>query len=135
MRIEVTAAVLIKEDRFLICRRPLDKSQGGLWEFPGGKIEPGETGEACICREIKEELGIEIRVIGQLAEVTHHYPDKTVHLQFYAAETISGELELREHMAYAYVTPEEICSYELCPADAQMLAVSDLRGVFHAAQF
>lgn len=132
--IEVTAAVIADKDRFLICRRPMEKSQGGLWEFPGGKIEPGETAEECIIRECREELGVEIMVTGKLADVIYEYPDKTVHLQFFKANIEAGELTLIEHMEFAMITPEETGKYTFCPADRKMLTDTQMRGLFDAPE-
>ena len=90
--IEVTAAIICKEGKFLICQRPKGKNCELLWEFPGGKIEPGETGEQCIVREIQEELGVTLRVLRKLTDVVYEYPDRTVHLHFYVTEIESGGL-------------------------------------------
>ena len=97
-----------------------------LWEFPGGKIEPGETGEECIVREIQEELGVTLRVLRKLTDVVYEYPDRTVHLHFYVTEIESGELARKEHNAFAWITEADIPNYQFCPADAKMLSQSDL---------
>jgi 8-oxo-dGTP diphosphatase len=122
--IEVTAAVIIRNGEFLICQRPKGKSCELLWEFPGGKIEPGETGEQCIIRECQEELGVTLNVLKKLTDVTYDYPDRTVHLHFYITEIIAGELTRKEHNAFAWVTPDEINKYQFCPADAKMLSTA-----------
>lgn len=119
---EVTAAVIRRGGRFLICRRPRDKYCGSLWEFPGGKIEPGETAEECVVRECREELGVTLRVLGERFSVVQEHPDRVVHLRFFDAELVSGEPEALEHSAVAWVTAEEAKAYEFCPADARMLA-------------
>lgn len=119
--LEVTAAVIRQEDRVLICQRPANKNCGLLWEFPGGKIEPGETGEQCIVRECQEELGVTLGVKCKLTDVTHEYPDRTVHLHFYLCEILAGTPEKKEHNAIAWVTASELSQYEFCPADAKML--------------
>ena len=128
--IEVTAAIIKRDNRILICQRPEGKSCGLLWEFPGGKVEYGETGEQCIIREIQEELGITLRVIRKLTDVTFDYPDKTVHLNFYITEIESGELTLKEHNAYAWIAREEISNYQFCPADQKMLSMHKLDDLF-----
>lgn len=120
--IEVTAAVIHNDGKLLICQRPKGKSCELLWEFPGGKIEPGETAEQCIVRECQEELGVTLQVIRKLTEITHHYPDRTVHLQFFIAEIESGDLKMKEHNAFAWITPEEKGAYNFCPADEKMLS-------------
>ena len=124
--IEVTAAVIYKEGKFLICQRPKGKNCELLWEFPGGKIEPGETGEQCIVREIQEELGVTLRVLRKLTDVVYDYPDRTVHLHFYVTEIESGELVRKEHNAFAWITEADIPNYQFCPADAKMLSQTDL---------
>ena len=128
--IEVTAAIIKRDNRILICQRPEGKSCGLLWEFPGGKIEYGETGEQCIIREIQEELGITLRVIQRLTDVIFEYPDKTVHLNFYITEIESGTLIFKEHNAFAWVTLADIENYQFCPADSLMLKETDLTTIF-----
>ena len=120
--IEVTAAIIHQNRKILICQRPLDKSCGLLWEFPGGKIEEGETGEQCIVRECQEELGIAIRVERKLTDITHEYPDFIVHLHFYLCELVDGNPEKNEHNAIEWITPDEIVKYDFCPADSKMIA-------------
>lgn len=124
--IEVTAAIICKDSRFLICQRPKGKSCELLWEFPGGKIEPSETGEQCIVREIQEELGVTLRVLRKFTDVVYEYPDRTVHLHFYITEIESGELVRKEHNAFAWITQKNIPNYQFCPADAKMLSITDL---------
>ena len=119
--LEVTAAVIRKGDRFLICQRPEGKNCAMLWEFPGGKIEPGETGEDCIVRECAEELELPLRVIRKLTDVVMNYPEKTVHLHFYICEIRSGEPVLKEHNSCAWIRSDEVDGYSFCPADRKML--------------
>lgn len=119
--LEVTAAVIQQEDRILICQRPANKNCGLLWEFPGGKIEPGESGEQCIIRECQEELGITLHVERKLTDVLHEYPDRIVHLHFYLCNILAGTPEAREHKAILWVTADELAKYEFCPADTKML--------------
>ena len=88
--IEVVAALIRKDDRFLVCQRPPDKARALLWEFPGGKIEPGESGPEALVRECREELGADIRVLSAFMDVTHAYPDLTVHLTLYESRIASG---------------------------------------------
>lgn len=122
--IEVTAAVIIKDEKFLICQRPNGKACALLWEFPGGKIEAGETGEQCIVREIQEELGATLRILRKLTDVVYEYPNRTVHLHFFIAEIASGELIRKEHNALAWITKEDVSDYQFCPADAKMLSTA-----------
>ena len=119
--LEVTAAIIRQNGKILICQRPANKSCGLLWEFPGGKIEVGETGEECIIRECQEELGITISVDKKLTQVEYEYPDRCVHLHFYISNIVSGALELKEHRAAHWIAPEEILNYTFCPADTKML--------------
>lgn len=119
----VSAALIWREGRFLACRRPPDKARGGLWEFVGGKVEPGETGEETLIRECREELGIGIEVRGEFMSLIHPYPDLTVWLTLYNARIKEGEPQLLEHTKLAWVAPSELGDYEFCPADEGILAV------------
>lgn len=115
--INVVAAIIEKENKILITKRNLKKSQGGLWEFPGGKIEEGETKQEALKREIKEELDLDIEVYEQVTEKVHHYPDKDINLISFKCKIISGELKLIEHEEYKWVLPEEMLKYEFAEAD------------------
>ncbi|MBO7385787.1 MAG: (deoxy)nucleoside triphosphate pyrophosphohydrolase, partial [Clostridia bacterium] len=108
---EVVAALIWQDDRFLICRRPIRKARGGLWEFVGGKVEKGETPEQALARECREELDIELDVGSLYMDVVHEYPDITVHLSLYSARIVSGTPKLMEHEALAWITPGEIAMY------------------------
>ena len=107
--LEVTAAVIIQNGKILICQRQMNKNCGLLWEFPGGKIEIGETGEQCIVRECQEELGITLIVKRELTDVVYEYPDRTVHLHFYLCDIIAGIPEKKEHNAIAWIVPDDVC--------------------------
>ncbi|MCR4722789.1 MAG: (deoxy)nucleoside triphosphate pyrophosphohydrolase [Eubacteriales bacterium] len=120
---EVAAALIWQENRFLICRRPENKARAMLWEFVGGKLEAGESGEEALRREIKEELDIDISVGDIFAEVIHEYPDITVHLTLYNAEIINGAPRMLEHSAMAWITPGEAEDYGFCPADDEIIAM------------
>lgn len=115
--IEVVAALIWQGDRFLVCQRPSEKARALLWEFPGGKIEPGETGEEALIRECREELDISLTVESPCTDITHEYPDLTVHLTLYNAVIREGIPELLEHNAMQWIHAEEIPSLEFCPAD------------------
>lgn len=119
--IEVTAAIIFDNGRFLICQRPQGKNCEFLWEFPGGKIEEGETSESCIIRECQEELGIMVGDVQYFESVAQEYPDRTINLSFYIARIISGKLERKEHAAFAWVTFDDLTQFTFCPADEQML--------------
>ena len=118
----VSAALIWKDGRFLACRRPPHKARGGLWEFVGGKLEAGETGEEALVRECREELDVEIEVKSEFMSTVHHYPDLTVWLTLYNAAIKEGEPKLIEHTELAWVAPYELENYEFCPADEQILA-------------
>lgn len=118
---EVVAALIWDDDRFLICQRPAHKARGLLWEFVGGKVEPGETPEEALRRECREELDIELTVRDVFMDVVHVYPDLTVHLTLFHAAIASGEPKRIEHNAIAWITPDEIAQYDFCPADVEIL--------------
>ncbi len=118
---EVVAALIVEKGKFLICRRPPHKARGGLWEFVGGKAESGESKEAALARECREELGIEIAACGVFAEVTHTYPDITVHLTLFFARILAGTPRLLEHTEMRWITPAEVRAYDFCPADEEIL--------------
>ena len=115
--VEVVAALIWDEDRFLICQRPENKARGLLWEYVGGKVEPGETKEEALIRECREELGVTIMVGDVFMDVVHEYPDITVHLTLFHASIAEGTIRLLEHNAIAWITPDEIPDYDFCPAD------------------
>lgn len=116
--LEVTAAIICRAGKVLICRRPAGKRCALLWEFPGGKIERGETGEQCVVRECREELGVAVRVVRAFADVV----EGDVHLHFYVAHIVSGEVQCKEHAQLLWISPEQAKAYSFCPADAKMLA-------------
>ncbi|MBQ8512157.1 MAG: (deoxy)nucleoside triphosphate pyrophosphohydrolase [Clostridia bacterium] len=118
---EVVAALVWREGRFMICQRPAHKARGLLWEFVGGKTEPGETGEEALVRECREELDITVTPGAVFTDVTHVYPDLTVHLTLYHCTIAEGEPKLLEHEAIAWITPDEIGNYDFCPADVEIL--------------
>ncbi len=118
---EVVAALICKEERFLICKRPAHKKRGLLWEFVGGKQEAGETKAEALVRECQEELAIQIKTGAVYMEVTHIYPDITIHLTLFRAEILQGEPQRLEHEALRWIRPSEIPQYEFCPADEDIL--------------
>lgn len=115
--IEVVAALIWEGGRFMICQRPAHKARGLLWEFVGGKVEPGETKEQALVRECREELGITVAVGNVFTKVTHAYPNLTVHLTLFNSRIAAGEPQLLEHNGLHWITPDEIDSYYFCPAD------------------
>ena len=118
---EVVAALIWDGDRFLICQRPAHKARGLLWEFVGGKVEPGETKPQALIRECREELDITVAPAELFMELDHVYPDLTIHLSLYHCTIAQGTPKLLEHHAMAWIRPEEIPNYEFCPADAEIL--------------
>lgn len=121
-RIEVVGA-LIKNDKgqFLICQRPKDKKRGLLWEFVGGKLEKDETKEKALIRECFEELDINIKPGKIFLEVKHDYPDININLTIFNCIIDSGEIRLKEHNDYKWISASEIENYEFCPADKDIL--------------
>ena len=119
---EVVAALIWDGDRFMICQRPAHKARGLLWEFVGGKVEAGETGEQALIRECREEIAVELSVGDVFMEVLHEYPDLTVHLTLYNASIAKGTPRKLEHNDIRWITPDEIPDYVFCPADVEILA-------------
>ncbi len=119
--LEVVAARIWEGDRFLITRRPAHKARALQWEFPGGKVEEGESREAALIRECREELAVEIAVKGAAASVEHTYPDLTIRLTLFDAAICGGTLQKLEHEALCWVTAETCGEYDLCPADRALL--------------
>lgn len=119
---EVVAALIWDGERFLACQRPAHKTRGLLWEFVGGKVEPNETKEDALIRECKEELDVTLEVGDIFMEVTHAYPDMTVHLTLFNARIAEGVPQKLEHHEIRWITVEEIDQYPFCPADVDILA-------------
>ena len=118
---EVVAALIWDENRFLACQRPAHKARGLLWEFVGGKVEPGEAKEQALIRECREELAVTVAVQDVFMEVDHVYPDLTVHLTLFNASIAEGIPKKLEHNDLRWITVEEIDQYEFCPADEEIL--------------
>ena len=119
---EVVAALIWQDDKFMICQRPAHKARGLLWEFVGGKVEPGETKEQALIRECREELNVLLSVGDVFIDVVHEYPDIMVHLTLFNAIIFEGEPQKIEHNDIQWITPSEIANYEFCPADEEILA-------------
>ena len=118
---EVVAALVWDGEKFMICQRPEHKARGLLWEFAGGKVEPGETKEQALIRECREELAVTLTVGEVFMEVTHKYPDLTIHLTLFHASIAQGVPEKLEHRDIRWITAEEIRQYAFCPADKTIL--------------
>ena len=119
--IEVVAALIWRGDRFLACQRPPEKARGLLWEFVGGKVERGESGPEALVRECREELDVTLKVGAAFMDVTHEYPDLTVHLTLYEAEIAKGEPKMIEHHDIRWIKVEEMDTLAFCPADQVFL--------------
>lgn len=120
--VDVAAALIWDQDRFLICRRPPHKARGLLWEFVGGKQESGETLQETLVRECREELDITVAVGDVFMELVHVYPDITVRLTLFHASIAAGEPKLLEHCELRWIRVSEIPEYQFCPADEEILA-------------
>lgn len=118
---QVAAALIWREDKILICRRPANKARALLWEFPGGKVEAGETKQQALVRECREELGITVVPGSVYYEVTHTYPDITIHLTLFNCTT-QDEPQRLEHSELAWVLPQNVTAYDFCPADKAIVA-------------
>ena len=118
---EVVAALIRRGDRFLICRRPPEKARGLLWEFVGGKVEPGETKRQALARECREELDVAVEAGEVFMEVEHVYPDITIRLTLFNAVIAAGEPQLLEHVDLRWITAGEIGGFDFCPADEVIL--------------
>lgn len=117
----VCAAVIEEEGKILLTERPADKQQGGFWEFPGGKIEPGESPQQALKRELREELGIEINVGPVLETVYHHYDWGSVLIIAFRCQRLSGEISHLEVSDHAWIEPKQFSTYPILPADRPIL--------------
>lgn len=125
-RILVAAAVIRRDDKILIAQRPLDKHQGGLWEFPGGKVEDGEPVQQALVRELEEELGITATSARPLIRITHDYPDKSVCLDVWEVSAFTGEAHGREGQPVRWVREAELADYEFPAANHPILSAACL---------
>ena len=119
--VQVVAALIRQEDKFMIFQRPVTKTRAYQWEFVGGKVEKGETFEEALIRECREEIGVTVKVGDVFMEVDHEYPDITIHLTLFNAEIIDGVPQKLEHNDIRVITPDEIPQYRFCPADDEIL--------------
>ena len=126
--LEVAAAMISRADgRILICQRPETKARALGWEFPGGKIESGETQAQALIRECREELAIDVCAGAEIAQVAYAYPDVCVHLHLLACKIVSGAPTALEHRAIRWVYPTEFSEYDFCPADRQLIRQLEAR--------
>jgi 8-oxo-dGTP diphosphatase len=119
--IDVTAAIWVENGKVLIARRRTGVSQAGLWEFPGGKVRPGETPQQCLQREIQEELGVTIAVGNFFAESIYAYEAETIRLLAYRVSVKSGAIALNDHAELAWVAMADLSGYRFCPADVPLV--------------
>ena len=118
---DVVAALVWDNEKFMICQRPANKARPLLWEFVGGKVEPGETKEQALIRECQEELAITLSVGEVFMDVVHEYPDITIRLTLFNATIAEGVPQKLEHNDIKWITPSEIPNYDFCPADVEIL--------------
>ncbi len=118
---EVVAALIWNHDKFMICQRPAHKARGLLWEFVGGKTEPGETLEEALIRECREELDITVQVGRVFTRVVHEYPDILIRLTLFHCTIAQGTPKLLEHADLKWIHPSQIPEYAFCPADKEIL--------------
>ena len=121
----VTAAILENGSKVMIAKRKEGKHLAGFWEFPGGKIEDGETAENCLRRELKEEFSIEVEVMDYIGESIFEYPGQRIKLLAYTGKIIQGEIKLHDHEKVEWVKPEEISEYKMAPADIPLIGLYD----------
>ena len=121
MMTEVVAALIWDQDKFMICQRPAHKARGLLWEFVGGKVDPGETMEEALIRECREELNITVAVGNIFTQVIHEYPDIHIRLTLFHCSISEGTPELLEHNDLKWIHPRQIPEFPFCPADKDIL--------------
>ena len=120
---DVVAALIWDGPRFMICQRPAHKARGLLWEFVGGKTEPGETMEEALIRECREELDITVSVADIFTQVIHEYPDILIRLTLFHCTIAQGSPKLLEHHDLKWILPQQIPEFDFCPADKDILAL------------
>jgi len=119
--IEVAAGLIFRDGKLLITQRHADAHLGGMWEFPGGKREPGESFEQCLCRELREELGCDVEVLELVESITHAYAEKTVHLQFHRCRWLACEPQAIDCAGVRWVSRDELGQFNFPAADAKLL--------------
>ena len=126
---DVVAALIWDNGRFMICQRPAHKARGLLWEFVGGKTDPGETMKEALIRECREELGITVSVGDVYMQVIHDYPDILIRLTLFHCTIVEGIPKLLEHNDLKWILPSQIPEFDFCPADEDILTriISDYK--------
>jgi mutator protein MutT len=117
----VGVGIVEKDGRVLITQRKYDDHLGGVWEFPGGKKRPDETDQACVERELSEELGIQVRAAAHLETIRYAYPDRRLELRFYACSMVAGEPKSLEVQDFRWVAPSELIYYQFPKADRDLV--------------
>lgn len=130
--VDVVAALIWEKDKFLICQRPANKTRGLLWEFVGGKVEPGETMQQALSRECAEELAITVEVRNQFMQVLHEYPDMLIRLTLFHCVIPEGFPQALEHNALCWIHPRQADDYTFCPADMDFL--EEIKRVYEKRQ-
>lgn len=125
-QLDVTAGVIWHGDKILIAKRPPGSHMEGYWEFPGGKREAGETLEQCLKRELWEELGLEVEVLGALGQVSHEYEDRVVELNVFYCRVLRGEAVGKESQEICWVSPDDLGKYSFPPPDAEIVKILSL---------
>ena len=120
-RIDVVAAIIRRAGKILITQRPDNVHLGGMWEFPGGKVEAGETLELALQREIQEELGLGVRVDDEFFRIDHDYPSRSVRLHFFNCTIIEGEAQPLDVADLQWVEPQQLGNFQFPPADAELI--------------
>ncbi len=119
--IQVVAALIWQDEKFMICQRPAHKARGLLWEFVGGKVEAGETKQEALVRECREELDVTVQVSDVFMQLVHEYPDLTIELTLFNCTIKQGSPKKLEHADIQWIAPEQIDDFDFCPADEEIL--------------
>ncbi|ULQ55428.1 (deoxy)nucleoside triphosphate pyrophosphohydrolase [Flavihumibacter rivuli] len=127
--IKVVCGIIFNDNKVFICRRKPEKALGGYWEFPGGKIEEGETNEISLCRELFEELGMKIEVKDYFITSHHDYGNFTIELIAYRCKFIGASFQLTDHDKFEWVSVSEITKWNLAPADIPIAKELNIRGL------
>ena len=126
--IKVTCGLIFSEGKVFLCRRNQEKSLGGYWEFPGGKVEQGEAFDVCLERELQEELNMEVDVTRHFLTIQHDYEEFSIELISFLCDFKGPTFSMRDHDAYEWVDPEKLLEWDLAPADIPIAkAIAELK--------